>query len=307
MGILLGIIGPVFGLILMGAGAVRLKLLDVPAIKGMSDFVFFAAMPSLLFLSITTAPPLRLVDVAGSFLAGALALFGLAVVLGRRVLGLRLAGASVFALNAVFGNTVMLGIPIVDAAYGREGVANLLAVVAFHSAFLLPLATILIEADTGRGNGALGVIRASIPGIVKNPVIVTMVLALSWRFLGLPVPGGVQRFFALLGGAGPPLALFCLGASLPKPQGWADFREVLIGGVLKLVLMPVVVGGIAYVVGVTGVAFKVVVLASAMPTGANAFMLARRFSTMAEASASTVGVSTAVSIGTLAVLLGWLE
>ncbi len=290
----------------MGAGAVRLRLLELSAIKGMSDFVFFAAMPSLLFLSITTAPPLRLVDVAGSFLAGALAVFGLAVILGRRVLGLRLAGASVFGLNSVFGNTVMLGIPIVDAAYGREGVANLLAVVAFHSAFLLPLATILIEADTGRGNGALGVIRAAIPGILKNPVIVTMVVALGWRFLGLPVPLGVQRFFSLLGGAGPPLALFCLGASLPKPQGWGDLREVVVSGVLKLALMPAVVGAIAYSVGVTGVAFKVVVLASAMPTGANAFMLARRFATMAEASASTVVVSTAVAVGTLAVLLGWL-
>ena len=303
---LLGIIGPVFGLILMGAAAVRLKWLEVPAIKGMSDFVFFAAMPSLLFLSITTAPPLRLLDVAGSFLAGAVVLFAVAVVIGRRFLGLRLASASIFGLNAVFGNTVMLGIPIVDAAYGREGVANLLAVVVFHSAFLLPLATILIEADTGRGQGVFGVLWASVPGLLRNPVIVTMLVALSWRFLGVPVPGGMQRFLSLLGGAGPPLALFCLGASLPKPQGWSDLAEVLIGGVLKLLVMPVLVGVIAYGVGVTGVAFKVVVLASALPTGANAFMLARRFSTMAEASASIVVASTAVSVVTLAVLLSWL-
>ncbi len=303
---LLGIIGPVFGLILMGAAAVRLKWLEVPAIKGMSDFVFFAAMPSLLFLSITTAPPLRLLDVAGSFLAGAVVLFAAAVLIGQRFLGLRLASASIFGLNAVFGNTVMLGIPIVDAAYGREGVANLLAVVVFHSAFLLPLATILIEADTGRGQGVFGVLWASVPGLLRNPVIVTMLVALSWRFLGVPVPGGMQRFLSLLGGAGPPLALFCLGASLPKPQGWSDLAEVLVGGVFKLLVMPVLVGGIAYAVGVSGVAFKVVVLASALPTGANAFMLARRFSTMAEASASIVVASTAVSVVTLAVLLSWL-
>lgn len=303
---LLGIIGPVFGLIVMGALAVRLKWLEMPAIKGMSDFVFFAAMPSLLFLSITTAPPLRLVDVAGSFLAGALVLFVLALGVGRRFMGLRLAAAAIFALNSVFGNTVMLGIPIVDAAYGREGVANLLAVVAFHSAFLLPLATILIEADTGRGRGVFGVLWASVPGLIRNPVIVTMVVALGWRALGLGVPGGIQRFLSLLGGAGPPLALFCLGASLPKPQGWSDVGEVLVGGALKLLVMPVLVGVIAHAVGVTGVAFKVVVLASALPTGANAFMLARRFSTMAEASASTVVASTAVSVGTLAVLLEWL-
>jgi predicted permease len=304
--VLLGIIGPVFALILMGAATIRLRWLDLHTIKGMSDFVFFAAMPALLFLSIGGGPPLRLLDVAGSFLAGALALFGLALLLGRRLLHLRLAGASVFALNCVFGNTVMLGIPIVDAAYGSTGVANLLAVVAFHSAFLLPLATILIEADTGTGRGPLGVIRAAVPGIAKNPVIVTMVLALTWRLTGWTIPLGAQRFLSLLGAAGPPLALFCLGAALPKPTGLGDLREVLVGGVLKLVLMPALVGLIAHAVGVTGVAFKVVVLASALPTGANAFLLARRFATLAEASASTVVASTAVSLLTLGALLAWL-
>ncbi len=306
MGVLIGIVGPVFALIGMGALAMRLKLLELVALKGMTDFVFYAAMPSLLFLSIGGAPPLRLADVAASFLLGALLLFAVAVLLGKYVLRVGLAGSGVFALNCVFGNTVMLGIPIVDAGYGREGVANLLAVVAFHSAFLLPLATILIEADTGTGRGPLGILRASLPGIVRNPVIVTMVLALSWRLTGLGIPGGVQRFLGLLGAAGPPLALFCLGASLPKPTGWHDLREVLLGGLLKLFLMPALVAAIAFAAGIEGIAFKVVVLASAMPTGANAFLLARRFATMAEASASTVVASTAVSIVTLATLLSWL-
>ena len=42
-------------------------------------------------------------------------------------------------------------------------------------------------------------------------------------------------------------------------------------------------------------------------TGANAFLLARRFHTMMEASASTVVASTAISLLTLTVLLGWLK
>ena len=121
MGVLVGIIGPVFALIGMGWLAVRLKLLAAPALSGMTDFVFYAAMPSLLLLSIVGAPPLRLVDVAGSFLASALVLFAVAVFVGLKVLRVRLASSSVFALNCVFGNTVMLGIPIVDAAYELGG------------------------------------------------------------------------------------------------------------------------------------------------------------------------------------------
>lgn len=306
MGVLLGIIGPVFALIGMGALAVRLKWLDMAAIKGMSDFVFYAAMPGLLFVSIAGAPPLRLADVAASFLLGALLLFALAVFLARKFLAASLAGAGVFALNAVFGNTVMLGIPIVDAAYGREGVANLLAVIAFHSAFLLPLATILIEAEAGSGRTVAGVLRTALPGIVSNPVIATMVLALAWRMTGWLIPAPAERLFTLLGAAGPPLALFCLGASLPRPAGWLDLREVVLGGALKLFALPALVAALAHAASVTGVAFKVVVLASAMPTGANAFLLARRYETMAAASATTVVASTALSILTLSVLLSWL-
>ncbi len=307
MGTLFGIIAPVFALIGAGALALRLRMISPEAIRGMTDLVFYAAMPCLLFRSIAAAPPLRLVDVAGTFLAGAYIIFFLALFLARRLLRARLAQASVFGINAVFGNTVMLGIPVIDAAFGPEGVANLLAVIAFHSALLLPLATILIEADTGSGRGTWAVMRATLPGVVRNPVVVTIVAALAWRATGWELADAVNRLLMLAGAAGPPLALFCLGASLPKPKGLEDLREVLLATLLKLVVMPLLIAGLAWMAGVRGVAFAVVVMAAALPTGANAFLLARRFGTMMEASASTVVVSTAVSLFTLTLLLGWLR
>jgi predicted permease len=307
LGVLFGIVAPVFALIGMGAAAIRLRLLDAAALRGMNDFVFYLAMPSLLFRSMVTAPPLRLLDVAGSFIVGAFLLFLVAVLLSRSLFRARLATSSVFALNAVFGNTVMLGVPIVDSAFGAEGVAYLLAVVAFHSGLLLPLATILIEADAGHGRSPLGVVRATLPGLLRNPVVVCIVLALSWRATGLGLAAPVERLLFLLGAAGPPLALFCLGASLPKPEGLKGLGEIALASALKLVVMPALVAGLAWLAGVQGTAFAVVVLAAGMPTGANAFLLARRFGTMMEASATTVVVSTGLSLLSLTVLLGWLR
>ena len=304
---LFGIVAPVFALIGMGAGAVRLRWIDAAALKGMNDFVFYLAMPCLLFRSMVSAPPLRLLDVAGSFIVGAVVLFALAAVLSRAVFRARLATAGVFALNAVFGNTVMLGVPIVDSAFGAEGVAYLLAVVAFHSALLLPLATVLIEADAAQGRGAWAVARATVPGLVRNPVVVVILAALAWRATGLGLAGPVERLMLLLGAAGPPLALFCLGASLPRPEGWKGLGEIALACLLKLMVMPALVAGLAWLAGVRGTAFAVVVLAAAMPTGANAFMLARRFGTMMEASATTVVVSTGLSLVSLTILLGMLK
>ena len=310
MAVVFSIVAPVFALIGLGAAAIRLRLLDTGAVKGMSDFVFYLAMPSLLFRSMVTAPPLRLLDVAGSFIAGALLLFILAALLSRLVFRARIATAGVFALNAVFGNTVMLGVPIIDSAYGAEGVAYLLAVVAFHSALLLPLATILIEADgsgAGGHRGPLAVLRAVLPGLLRNPVVMVIVAAMAWRATGLGLAAPVEQLLHLLGAAGPPLALFCLGATLPKPEGLKGLRDVALASALKLLAMPALVALFAWLAGVRDVAFAVVVLAAAMPTGANAFMLARRFGTMMEASASTVVVSTALSLLSLTALLGWLR
>jgi malonate transporter len=305
--ILFGIIAPVFALIGLGALAMQLKLLELPAIKGMNDFVFYLAMPCLLFRSVADAPPLRLLDVAGSFIVGAVLIFAFAVIIARKIFGVRLADASIFALNSVFGNTVMLGIPIIDAAYGPPGVANLLAVVAFHSGLLLPLATVLIEADAGNGRGPWAVLRATVPGLLRNPVVMTIVFAFAWRATGLGFAASATRFLALVGAAGPPLALFCLGATLPKPTSWIDMKDVAVASLFKLVAMPALVALLAHLAGVTGVAFAVVVLTAGLPTGANAFMLARRFGTLMEASASTVVVSTALSLVTLTVILGYLR
>ena len=302
----LGIVVPVFALIGMGALAVRLRLIEMAAVRGMTDFVFYTAMPGLLFASVIQAPPLRLLDVAGSFLGGALVMFGVGLLLARTMFGARLANASVFGLDCVFGNTVMLGIPIVDAAYGPDGVAYLLAVIAFHSAVLLPLATVFIEAGSVSGRSPVGVLSAALPGVLRNPVVVSILLAFVWRLTGLGMPVPVMRFLELIGSAGPPLALFCLGAALPRPTGWSDLREVSLAALLKLVAMPALVALFAHLAGVRGVAFSVVVLAAALPTGANAFLLARRFETMMETSASTVVVSTGLSMVTLTLLLGWL-
>ena len=170
----------------------------------------------------------------------------------------------------------------------------------------MPLATMLLEADSGAGRSPWQVLRASLVGMLRNPIVLSILLAFLWRATGLGLAAPLDRLLLLLGQAGPPLALFCLGATLPRPRGLTGLGEVVLCSALKLVALPALVGLLAHLARVTGVAFDVVVLAAAMPTGANAFLLARRFETMMEASATTVVVSTALSVVSLTVVLAWL-
>ena len=302
-----GIIAPVFALILMGFAAVRWRVLDAGGLRGLNDFTFYAGIPALLFGAVVQAPVLRLLDVAGLYFAGAFAVYLVGLVSARLWLGAGLAQAAVVGLNASYGNTVMLALPVVSAGFGADGVAVLLPVVALQSVLLLPLTTVLIEAGTHGATNPWRVLRLTVPSLTRNPVILALVLALLWRAFGIPLPAPLQRLLAMLGAAAPTLALICLGASLPGSPGRTALREVGLSTALKLVAMPALIWALAAATKLEPFAAAVLVVTAGAPTGANAFFLARRAATLAEASAGTVVAGTALSVLTLSALLVWLR
>ena len=307
MGGIAGIIAPVFALVALGAAARYWRLLDTPGLCGLNDLTFYLAIPALLFGSVVEAPALRVLDVAALYFAACLIVFVAGVLAALRFLGAGLAQASVIGLNCCYGNTVMLGVPVVSAAFGPEGLAILLPVIALHSILLLPMATLLIEADGQRTRNPFRIVLLTLPSLLRNPIIVALILALVWRAAGVPVPGPLHRWLAMLGAAAPTLALFSLGASLPGFAAQGSVRETGVATLLKLVALPAIVWGLAHAAGLGPLPTAVAVLTAGTPTGANAFFLARRTGTLAAASAGTVVVSTALSIATLSMLLALLR
>lgn len=305
-----GIVAPIFVLIGLGAGARYWRVVDVAGLKGLNDLTFFLLIPALLFGSVVEAPSLRVLDVAALFFGVCLVVFAAGVLLARLVLGAGLAQAGVVGLNACYGNTVMMGVPLVSATFGPEGLTILLPIIALHSMLLLPMATMVIQAGVieagGRAN-PVKILAATLPSLVRNPIIVALVIAIAWRGVGVPVPEALHRLLAMLGGAGPTLALFCLGASLPDFAAQGSVRETGLAIVLKLVVQPGLVWAAAIVAGLGPLPTAVAVLTAGAPTGANAFFLARRMQVAASASAGAVVVATALSILTLSALLAWVR
>ena len=93
-------------------------------------------------------------------------------------------------LNSSYGNTVLMGIPIIVAALGEDALPPLLAIIALHSAILLPLAGVLVEMDVvGSGRRRpLAILAATLARTLRNPVIMSILVASLWRFSRLPVP-----------------------------------------------------------------------------------------------------------------------
>ena len=307
MGAIAGIVAPIFALIGLGAAARVWRVLDPAGQRGINDLTFYLLIPALLFNSVAEAQVVAGLDVAALYFSCCLLVFAVGLLLARRLLGAGLAQATVIGLNCAYGNTVMLGLPVVSAAFGPSGVAILLPIIALHSAVLLPLATLLIEAGSVRaGHPAMKALR-TLPSLAQNPVIAAIAVALIWRGLGVPVPAPLHRLVSLLAAAAPSLALFSLGASLPGFATQGSLRETGLATVLKLVALPALVWVAAKATGMAGLPMAVAVLTAGAPTGANAFFLARRTGTLAAASAGTVVVATALSVVTLSALLALLH
>lgn len=303
MGGVVEVVAPVFVLIGLGYGAARLRYVDEAGFKALALFVFALAAPALLF-SGGTRQHEGGAGAALALLPASVIIYWIALAAARRFLGLTLAEAALFALACVFGNSVMMGIPIIYAAYGDPGVPPMLAILALQTMILLGMATIVTEVGLNAAAPWRRVLWATLAGIGRNPVVLSVVAALLWSLFGLPVPAVLRRFLDLLGGASPPVALFCLGGSLYGLSVAAIWRETLAIAVVKLLALPALVWVFAMLLGLTPVETAVAVTIAALPTGANAFILARRYATGADRSGSAVVLTTSISVLTLSALIG---
>ncbi|MCU0889703.1 MAG: AEC family transporter [Rubritepida sp.] len=210
--VLVEVVAPIFALIFAGWLTAARGWIGREGFAGLNLFAFSLAAPALLFASGTAGHAVA-GGAALAFFAGCALLYA-AVLWAARRAGVPLAEAGAMALNTTFGNTVMMGIPLILAAYGREGLSVLVAILALHSAALLGTATVVAEVARSSGASARRVLRNTLLGVLRNPIVMAVLLALVWSTLAWPVPGPARRTLELLGAAAPPVSLFCLGASL---------------------------------------------------------------------------------------------
>ncbi len=303
------IVLPVFGLILCGYLVGRTRLLSAEGIKGLTNFVFFVAMPALLFRSLATLERPEGVDfgIVFAYFSACLVVFGGAMVIARFVFREDLEQQAMLGMSATFSNSVLLGIPLVLTAFGDDALLPAMLIIGFHPIILIALPTIVIEIHRGRGGRWYQVIGATLVALLRNPIVVGMALGVAYGGLGLGLYPVIDRFLELIGGAGPPTALFAVGAALTAYKIGGDLREVAVAMTLKLIALPAVVWIMtAYVFAIDPAWVAVAVVIAATPIGINVFLLAATYNIYVARAAAGVLLSTAIAWLTVAALLALL-
>jgi len=300
MGLLLDVILPVF--VVLGAGyfLARAGRFTDSQIDALMSFAQGLAVPCLLFrqmvhmdLSADFGPGLL-----GAFYAGAFLCFAVAFLVAWRLLHRPLEECVAIGFAAMFSNTLLLGLPITERAYGAGALSGNYAIIAAHSPLFYAFGITLMEVVRHHGQGLspreLGgkVGRA----IGTQPLVVAIALGFVVNITGLPLPGALDAGAEMLGKAGLPTALFGLGGVLwrYKPEGDKGVIALIVG--LALVVHPAVTFGLGHWFGLEVTALRSSVVTAAMPPGANAYLFAHMYGVGRRASASAVLWGTALAL-----------
>ncbi|NBC33171.1 MAG: AEC family transporter [Alphaproteobacteria bacterium] len=302
---------PVFAIILAGVLAGRAGVLGRAASEALNAFVYWIALPPLLFLAMARAPVAETLhpNFIGAFLGGILAIWLLGSLIGRLLYGAPLAEAVMQGMSASFSNTGYMGIPLFLAAFGERGLAPAGLATVIMSLVAVGLAVTILETGARRGGGALRAAAGAGRALARNPLVVAPLAGLGWSLAALPLPVPLVTFAELIGAAAGPCALFAIGLFLAgrSPGGETasvDWIEAAWISVLKLVWQPVITGLLIVTLFPMEPfwALSAIILA-ALPTGALTFVVAQRYAVYVERASAVILVSTVLSVVTVSLLL----
>jgi malonate transporter len=287
---------PLFLLVALGYALIRWADWPEAVSEALTRFVFAVAVPALLFRLMSDFSRLPPVDarLLIAFFGGSLVVFGFGRMFAGRVLGIDGVASPIFAMGGIFGNTLLLGIPIAKVTLGDGALPAISLILVFNSLVCWTLVTACIEWARTRQVSLVGIAKTA-RNVALNPVVGSILLGTAWGWLAVPLPDIAGRTLDLVGQAAVPLSLIALGMGLAEFGIGESWRESAAITFIKLAVQPLVVYALARALALPQMETQAIVLIAAMPVGANVYLMAREFGALAGPVAASLVLSTLVA------------
>jgi len=295
MGILLDVILPVF---LIGGCGYAIGRTIASDTRILVKLVFYVLGPSLIFRSIYTS----------SISWGHAASIAVFVVLLQGILfaASRLLGwwrrwdddtKASASLVLTFANCGNYGLPVLLFAFGDQG---------FAFGIVYVLASVMVQSTLGIGVAAWhkgAKWTQAVGHVIRVPYLYAFAAAVVLRQLSIDVPDSLFRSIDLLADAAIPGQLLMLGVQLSRVRLRHFGTDPFLLSVLKLIVPPLVGWGLAAMLGIDGMLRSVLIVEAGMPSAVNALIMATNFRRDVPLAATTVLLSTLLSLGSVTALL----
>ena len=305
-------------LIGFGAGCFRLKLLSKETVSQLSALVLKVVNPIVILMSFQRkCDPHLVADLGWTFLLAAIS-YGIAFVGAYLCIRQKKGRDTVIErFSAIYSNCGFMGIPLVQAMFGYEGVFYLTAFIATFNAFVWSHGVMMMS-----GQRSL----KSLMKVLRSPAILAIVVGLVMFFTGLILPSAdsaapdgashavrflhavgalVSEAFGMVGSLNTPLAMFVAGATIIQTDMPAVLRKPRVFYVcfLRLMLIPVVTLLVFLLFPVDTIVEMTVLAAASAPCAAICTMMSLTYKRNAAYASEIFGVSTLLSVATMPLMM----
>lgn len=294
------------GLVLLGL--ILQRLLPAIAATYLGQFLFWIGIP------ISTVAFLRQADLSGQIWIAPLCAW-LAIFLGASLawawinwqaylknltpkvsLGKPTQGS--FILAAILGNTGYLGYPVTLAFVGTQ----YFALALFYDSLGTTLAAYgLGVALAGYFGGGVQSYRQLAQAIIINPTLWSFGFGLVFR--KLPLAETIEMILQGLGWTVVASSLVLIGMRLSQLNSWHSLPRASISLVIKMLLVPLILGSSLSLFGITGATRLVIVLQMSMPPAFATLVIAEAYNLDRDLAVTALAVGSA---GLLLMLPIWL-
>lgn len=286
----------IFGIVLVGLASAKRNLWAGELDRKLSVFILNVSMPALILASVmgkdlefeaSEVLTLSLVAVVNYVI-----LIGMACLIPQ-IWHVNRSRQGLARFMLAFGNVSFIGYPVCDAVFGPKAV---FCASVLNIPFNLLIFTIGVSfINGGKARSAFS------PKLVFSPCVVASLIAVVIALMGISVPEPVGQWFHLLGDLTTPCALLIIGSSLSHipVRDMLGNRFAYAISLLRLIVLPLVVGVVLRLMGVDRFVANVAVVLSAMPIATNGIMLCLQYGKDERVMTQGLFLSTLFSVVTI--------
>lgn len=208
-------------------------------------------------------------------------------------------------LTAGLGNTSFVGIPIIQALYGDEGIKSLIIVDIPGTVVMLSSAGMLTAVACSKGTSSA---KAIFFNLIKFPPFIAFIAGIIMLGMNVHFPDSIREVFAKLMATVSPLALVSVGFQLKIERRSKHWKFLALGLCYALFIWPLACFAI-YCLGFKqeGIPIKVSIMEAAMPPMITGAILAVQYGLKPRLANMMIGIGIPISFVTLALWYFFLE
>ncbi|MDA5557715.1 AEC family transporter [Shimia sp. MMG029] len=305
---LISVIMPVFILIGFGYLAAWRGYFSASNVDGLMRFATNFAVPVLLFRAISTLDLAAEYNSAllGSFYGAAFICFLTGMLGAKYLFGRDWEDATAIGFVCLFSNSLLLGLAIMERAYGENSLTGNYAIISIHAPFCYGLGIATMEIIRARHSSKARIVPTVLKAMFSNALILGIALGFVVNLGKIPMPDPLTHAVNLLASAALPAALFGMGGVLFRYRPEGDMRTILFCCAVSLGLHPALTVAFGTWSSLSVDNIRSAVVTASMAPGINAYLFANMYGRAMRVAASTVLIGTAFSVITIWLWLGTL-